>query len=64
MSEEQTLSANDFFFVSYPFDDTCGGEMASCPCGDDCQCLGCVIHNNSGPDEETEQVSQDTTTHV
>lgn len=59
MSEEQTLSANDFFFVSYPFDDACGGEMANCPCGDDCQCLGCVIHNNPGPDEEeVEEVSQ------
>ena len=47
VSEEQALSANDFFFVSYPFGDSCAGEQASCPCGDDCQCLGCVIHNNS-----------------
>lgn len=54
-SEEQTLSANDFFFVSYPFEDACGGEMANCPCGDDCQCLGCVIHNNPIPTSETEQ---------
>ena len=48
MSEEQALSASDFFFVSYPFGDSCAGEMSSCPCGEDCQCLGCVIHN--GPD--------------
>ncbi|KAH6956819.1 hypothetical protein DER45DRAFT_287738 [Fusarium avenaceum] len=52
MSEEQALSANDFFFVSYPFGDSCAGEEASCPCGDDCQCLGCVIHGN--PDQEVE----------
>lgn len=53
LSEEQALSANDFFFVSYAFGDSCAGEMASCPCGDDCQCLGCTIHNNPGPVEET-----------
>lgn len=51
LGEEQTLSANDFFFVSYPFD-SCAGDTASCPCGDDCQCIGCVIHNNPGPEEE------------
>ena len=53
LSEEQTLSANDFFFVTYPFGDSCGGDTASCPCGDDCQCIGCVIHNNPGPEEIT-----------
>lgn len=43
--EEQTLSAADFFFVNYPFtSDGCGGDTQSCPCGDDCQCLGCTIH--------------------
>ena len=48
MSEDQQqLSANDFFFVTYPFDDGCAGDTASCPCGDDCQCIGCVIHGNS-----------------
>lgn len=50
LAEEQTLSANDFFFVSYPFSEGCEGEMASCPCGDDCQCIGCAIHNNPVPD--------------
>lgn len=50
MSEEQTLSANDFFFVSYPFGDSCAGDTASCPCGDDCQCIGCVIHGNPSTD--------------
>ena len=46
-SEEQTLSASDFFFVTYPFGDSCMGDTASCPCGDDCQCLGCVVHGNN-----------------
>ncbi|KAL0934316.1 Protein GRISEA [Colletotrichum truncatum] len=48
LSEEQALSASDFFFVTYPFSgDACAGETSSCPCGDDCQCLGCSIHNNA-----------------
>lgn len=47
MSDEQILSANDFFFVSYPFGDSCAGDTASCPCGDECQCIGCVIHGNA-----------------
>jgi hypothetical protein len=51
VSEEQALSASDFFFVTYPFGaDPCLGETASCPCGDDCQCLGCTIHNTSAND--------------
>ena len=50
--DQQQLSDNDFFFVSYPFNDEgCAGEMASCPCGDDCECIGCVIHDNSAPED-------------
>lgn len=50
--EEQSLSAADFFFVNYPFTaDGCGGDTQSCPCGDDCQCLGCTIHRQPGPSE-------------
>ncbi|KAF7538323.1 hypothetical protein G7Z17_g12663 [Cylindrodendrum hubeiense] len=49
MSDEQALSASDFFFVSYPFGDSCVGEMSSCPCGEDCQCLGCAIHDTQIP---------------
>lgn len=52
MSEEQALSASDFFFVSYPFGGSCAGDTASCPCGDDCQCIGCVIHSNPNPSAE------------
>lgn len=44
-SEDQThLSASDFLFVTYPFG--CEGETASCQCGDDCQCVGCLIHSH------------------
>ena len=48
--EEQSLAASDFFFVSYPFssEDGCGGDTESCPCGDDCQCFGCTIHQHPG----------------
>jgi len=43
--DEQSLSASDFFFINYPFiSEGCGGDTHNCPCGDDCQCLGCTIH--------------------
>lgn len=51
----EELSASDFMFVNLPlFGDgvnldtdgnACAGSMAFCPCGEDCQCVGCVIHN-------------------
>lgn len=44
--EEQVLSAADFFFVDYNLtSDMCGGSTATCPCGDDCECPGCDVHN-------------------
>lgn len=45
--EEQSLSESDFFFVSYPFAGMCDGDVASCPCGDACQCIGCAVHSSS-----------------
>ena len=45
-SEDQVqATASDFFFVSYP--NLCDGAENTCPCGDDCQCLGCFFHGNS-----------------
>lgn len=42
---DQVMSAADFFFVNYNFDgEGCGGDTQSCPCGDDCECIGCTIH--------------------
>ena len=50
--EEQSLSATDFFFVNYPFTaDGCGGDTQSCPCGDECECLGCTIHRGPAAQE-------------
>jgi hypothetical protein len=44
-AEEQTFSASDYIFVSYPLlNERCGGDTNSCECGDDCDCLGCSMH--------------------
>jgi hypothetical protein len=44
-ADEQILPASDYFFVNYPFsNDGCGGDTSNCPCGDDCECIGCTIH--------------------
>jgi hypothetical protein len=40
---EQVLDGAEYLFVNYNFDG-CGGETSSCPCGDDCECIGCTIH--------------------
>lgn len=46
-SEDQVqVPSSDFFFVSYP--NLCDGAENTCPCGDDCQCLGCFFHGNTG----------------
>ena len=52
-SDEQALSTSDYFFVNLPLfpsgadadGSACGGNQALCPCGDDCQCDGCIVHN-------------------
>lgn len=44
--EEECLDSSDYLFVNYPFS-SCGGDTMSCPCGDDCECLGCTIHRPS-----------------
>jgi hypothetical protein len=43
--EEQSLSSMDYFFVDLPISGLCGGHMESCPCGDSCDCPGCLVHN-------------------
>ncbi|KAK0707466.1 hypothetical protein B0H67DRAFT_312006 [Lasiosphaeris hirsuta] len=46
LGEEQALSAGDYFFVNIPLRDAaCAGNEYSCPCGDDCDCIGCEVHN-------------------
>ncbi|KAJ9165627.1 Copper fist DNA binding domain-containing protein [Coniochaeta hoffmannii] len=49
----EELPASDFMFVNLPLyqgplgmdGDSCGGSSAFCPCGDDCECVGCLVHN-------------------
>ncbi|KAK4242759.1 hypothetical protein C8A03DRAFT_11074 [Achaetomium macrosporum] len=43
--EEQFLSTMDYFFVNLPISGLCGGSLESCPCGDSCNCPGCLVHN-------------------
>jgi len=43
--EEQSLSTLDYFFVNLPISGLCGGNLESCPCGDSCDCPGCLVHN-------------------
>ena len=43
--EEQSLSTMDYFFVNLPISGLCGGSMETCPCGDGCECPGCMVHN-------------------
>jgi len=48
INEEQSLSTDNYFFVTIPLQrGSCGGDMFSCPCGDDCECIGCLVHNNT-----------------
>ncbi|EGO54090.1 hypothetical protein NEUTE1DRAFT_87140 [Neurospora tetrasperma FGSC 2508] len=47
-SEEQYLSTADFLWATIPLPN-CAGESLSCPCGDDCACIGCVIHGKAAP---------------
>lgn len=43
-SPEQSLSTLDYFFVNLPIPGLCGGHLGSCPCGESCDCPGCVVH--------------------
>ena len=46
--EEQSLSTMDYFFVNIPISGLmCGGSVESCPCGDSCECAGCLVHGNA-----------------
>ncbi|KAJ3567525.1 hypothetical protein NPX13_g6734 [Xylaria arbuscula] len=38
-AETGSTGMNDYLFVSY-----CPGSPQSCPCGDECACVGCMIH--------------------
>ncbi|KAI1078934.1 hypothetical protein F5B20DRAFT_198288 [Whalleya microplaca] len=47
--EEKVCEASEYFFVLYREDGNqmgCGGMSNRCPCGNDCQCVGCMMHGN------------------
>jgi hypothetical protein len=41
------IPSDEVLFVEYPFavDGLCSGDSTSCPCGDDCACVNCMIHS-------------------
>lgn len=47
-NDDQSLSTADFLWATIPLP-ACAGESFSCPCGDDCACVGCIIHGNAVP---------------
>ncbi|KAI8950324.1 hypothetical protein F4801DRAFT_348341 [Xylaria longipes] len=44
ISETESTGMNDYLFVAY-----CPGSPQSCPCGDECACVGCMIHCQPAP---------------
>ncbi|KAI0863936.1 hypothetical protein F4860DRAFT_23569 [Xylaria cubensis] len=44
VSETGSMGMNDYLFVAY-----CPGSPQSCPCGDECACVGCMIHCQPAP---------------
>lgn len=44
VSETGSTGMNDYLFVAY-----CPGSPQSCPCGDECACVGCMIHCQPAP---------------
>jgi hypothetical protein len=47
--DEEALPTQDYCFVDLPLWEGCGGDLGSCPCGDSCECVGCLVHNNPLP---------------
>ncbi|KAL2149374.1 hypothetical protein VTH82DRAFT_8722 [Thermothelomyces myriococcoides] len=45
--EEQSLPPMDYYFINLPLSGLCEGQLASCPCGDSCECQGCLVHKNT-----------------
>ncbi|KAI2636606.1 hypothetical protein GGS21DRAFT_35220 [Xylaria nigripes] len=42
VSDTGTTGINDYLFVAY-----CPGNSQTCPCGDECACVGCMIHGDT-----------------
>ncbi|KAI1827021.1 hypothetical protein F4861DRAFT_465467 [Xylaria intraflava] len=44
VTDAGSTAINEYLFVAY-----CPGNPQSCPCGDECACVGCMIHGDTGP---------------
>jgi len=47
--EQNTVSPSAYFHIDYP-SGLCSESDMGCLCGDDCACIGCMLHGNSMPD--------------
>ncbi|KAF8477082.1 hypothetical protein BDZ91DRAFT_11494 [Kalaharituber pfeilii] len=45
-TEQHTVSPSAYFHIDYPFG-LCSESECGCLCGDDCKCIGCIIHSNT-----------------
>lgn len=64
MGETQPVfDDSNYFMVQYDMEGGCGGDLEGCQCGDDCQCIGCAIHQEEQerrqfePEQEQQQES-------
>ncbi|KAF8429250.1 hypothetical protein EV426DRAFT_216349 [Tirmania nivea] len=48
-TEQNTVSPSAYFHIDYPLG-LCSESDMGCLCGDDCACIGCMLHENNMPD--------------
>ncbi|KAK4643350.1 hypothetical protein QC761_408950 [Podospora bellae-mahoneyi] len=48
LSNEEELTALDYYFVHLPISALCVGALDMCPCDESCECVGCLVHNTAG----------------
>jgi len=51
-TEQNTVSPSAYFHIDYPLG-LCSESDMGCLCGDDCACIGCMLHGNNAPDIRT-----------
>ena len=47
-TEQNTASPSAYFHIDYPLG-LCSESELGCLCGDDCACIGCILHGNNMP---------------
>ena len=62
-SEQNVVSPSAYFHIDYPLGQ-CSGSNISCPCGEDCVCIGCLVHGNSMPMTGAAANEQDEVEHI